>query len=134
MAYWATKKPAVTLPALSKVSLPKVSLPKGPRTFGFAALSLGTSPIGLTINNRSYAATLVDIGAWSTSSGTIEVPRTAFRIYGRHTGWLACTVAHEIAHIQRNHVFQASYYANNTMRSAPDQKQEELTYAKSRQQ
>ena len=62
------------------------------------------------------------------------MPRTAFRIYGRHTGWLACTVAHEIAHIQRNHVFQASYYANNTMRSAPDQKQEELTYAKSRQQ
>ena len=134
MAHWATKKPAATLPALSKVSLPKVSLPKGPRAFGFAALSLGTSPIGLTINNRSYAATLVDIGAWSTSSGTIEVPRTAFRIYGRHTGWLACTVAHEIAHIQRNHVFQASYYANNTMRSAPDQKQEELTYAKSLQQ
>jgi len=93
MACWATKKPALTLP--------KVSLPKGPRAFGFAALALalGTSPIGLTINNGSYAATLGDIGAWSTSSGTIEVPRTAFRIYGCHTGWLACTVAHEIAHI-----------------------------------
>lgn len=134
--------------------------------------ALGTSPIGLSINNGSYAGTLAemrgyckeascdfyaqlnpyksygkdwdeigrqsytlgDIGAWSTSSGTIEVPRTAFLIYGRHTGWLACTMAHEIAHIQRNHVFQASYYANNTIRSAPDKKQEELNYAKSRQQ
>ena len=62
------------------------------------------------------------------------MPRTAFRIYGRHTGWLACTVAHEIAHIQRNHVFQASYYVNNTIRSAPEKKQDELTYSKSRQQ
>ena len=162
----------MTLPALSKVSLPKVSLPKGPRAVGFAALTLGTSPIGLTINNRSYAATLAemrgyckeaacdfyaqlnpyksygkdwdeigrqsytlgDIGAWSTSSGTIEVPRTAFGIYGRHNGWLACTVAHEISHIQRNHVFQASYYANNTIRSVPDKKKEERSYVKSRQQ
>jgi hypothetical protein len=133
---------------------------------------LGTSPIGLSINNGSYAATLAqmrgyckeaacdfyaqlnpyksygkdwdeigrqsytlgDIGAWSTSSGTIEVPRSAFRIYGRHSGWLGCTVAHEIAHIQRNHVFLASYYANNTIRSAPDKKKDELSYAKSRQQ
>ena len=120
--------------------------------------ALGTSPIGLTINNGSYAATLAqmrgyckeaacdfyaqlnpymsytlgDIGAWSTSSGTIEVPRTAFRIYGRHTGWLACTVAHEIAHIQRNQIFLASYYASNTIRSAPEKKKEELNYAKSR--
>ena len=84
------------------------------------------------ISRQSY--TLGDIGAWSTSSGTIEVPRTAFRIYGRHSGWLACTVAHEIAHIQRNHVFLASYYANNTIRTATDKKKEELTYAKSRQQ
>ena len=134
--------------------------------------ALGTSPIGLTINNGSFAATLAemrgyckeaacdfyaqlnpyksygkdwdeigrqsytlgDIGAWSTSSGTIEVPRAAFRIYGRHTCWLGCTVAHEIAHIQRNHIFLASYYASNTIRSASEKKQEELNYAKSRQQ
>ena len=134
--------------------------------------ALGSSPLGLSINNGSYATTLAqmrgfckeaacdfyaqlnpykrygkdwdeisrqsytlgDIGSWSTSSGTIEVPRAAFRIYGRHSGWLACTVAHEIAHIQRNHVFLASYYANNTIRSAPKAKQDELNYAKSRQQ
>jgi len=134
--------------------------------------ALGSNPLGLSINNGSYATTLAqmrgfckeaacdfyaqlnpykrygndwdeisrqsytlgDIGSWSTSSGTIEVPRAAFRIYGRHSGWLACTVAHEIAHIQRNHVFLASYYANNTIRSAPASKKDELNYAKSRQQ
>ena len=134
--------------------------------------SLGTSPIGLSINNGSYASTLAemrgyckeeacafyaqlnpyksygkdwdeisrqsytlgDIGAWSTSSGTIEVPRANFRIYGRHSGWLACTVAHEIAHIQRNHIFLASYYANNTIRSIKEAKKEKLNYAKSREQ
>jgi len=31
-------------------------------------------------------------------------------------------------------VFLASYYANNTIRSAPDKQKEELNYAKSRQQ
>jgi predicted Zn-dependent protease len=62
------------------------------------------------------------------------VPRAAFRIYGRHTGWLACTVAHEIGHILRNHIVLASYYANNTIPSAPDKKKEELNDAKSRQQ
>ena len=133
---------------MSLPALPKVSFSNTPKA------------LGLTINNGSYAATLAqmrgyckeaacdfyaqlnpymsytlgDIGAWSTSSGTIEVPRTAFRIYGRHTGWLACTVAHEIAHIQRNHIFLASYYASNTIRSAPEKKKEELNYAKSRQQ
>jgi hypothetical protein len=133
---------------------------------------LGSSPIGFSINNGTYASTLAemrgfckaeactffgqlnpyksygrdwdeisrqsytlgDIGAWSTSSGTIEVPRASFRIYGRHSGWLACTVAHEIAHIRRNHIFLASYYANNTIQKIPKEKQEELNYAKSREQ
>ena len=84
------------------------------------------------ISRQSY--TLGDIGGWSTSNGTVEIPRSAFRIYGSRTGWLACTVAHEIAHIQRQHVFQASHYANNTIRSMPEKKQETLNYAKSRQQ
>jgi hypothetical protein len=134
--------------------------------------SLGTSPIGLSINNGSYASTLAemrgyckeeacafyaqlnpyksygkdwdeisrqsytlgDIGAWSSSSGTIEVPRASFRIYGRHSEWLSCTIAHEIAHIQRNHIFLASYYANNTIRPIEEAKKEKLNYAKSREQ
>ena len=133
---------------MSLPALPKVSFSNTPKA------------LGLTINNDSYAATLAqmrgyckeaacdfyaqlnpyksytlgDIGAWSTSTGTIEVPRTAFRIYGRHTGWLGCTVAHEIAPIQRNHISLASYYASNTIRSAPEKKKEELNNAKPRQQ
>ena len=84
------------------------------------------------ISRQSY--TLGDVGGWSTSSGTVEIPRAAFRIYGSRTDWLACTVAHELAHINRQHVFQASYYANNTIRSQPSKEQEKLNYAKSRQQ
>jgi hypothetical protein len=134
--------------------------------------SLGQNPIGFSINNGSYAAslaqmrgfckeencdfyaqlnpyknyskdwdeisrqsyTLGDVEGWSTANGSIEIPRAAFRIYGRRSGWLACTVAHEIAHIQRHHLFTASYYANNTIRLASAQKQEQLNYVKSRQQ
>jgi len=82
------------------------------------------------ISRQSY--TLGDIGAWTTSSGTIEISRAAFRAYGSHTGWLACTVAHEIAHLKRKHIFLASYYANNTIRSTPKGKQDKLIYAQSR--
>ncbi len=84
------------------------------------------------ISRQSY--TLGDIGAWTTSSGTIEISRAAFRAYGSHTGWLACTVAHEIAHLKRKHIFLASYYANNTIRSTPKGKQDKLIYAQSRKQ
>ena len=84
------------------------------------------------ISRQSY--TLGDIGAWTTSSGTIEIARATFRAYGSHTGWLACTVAHEIAHLKRKHIFLASYYAHNTIRSTPKSKQNKLIYAQSRRQ
>ena len=84
------------------------------------------------ISRQSY--TLGDIGAWTTSSGTIEIARATFRAYGSHTDWLACTVAHEIAHLKRKHIFLASYYANNTIRSTPKVKQDKLIYAQSRKQ
>jgi Zn-dependent protease with chaperone function len=84
------------------------------------------------ISRQSY--TLGDIGAWTTSSGTIEISRATFRAYGSHAGWLACTVAHEIAHLKRKHIFLASYYANNTIRSTPKGKQDKLIYAQSRKQ
>jgi len=84
------------------------------------------------ISRQSY--TLGDIGAWTTSSGTIEIARATFRAYGPHTGWLGCTVAHEIAHLKRKHIFLASYYAHNTIRSTPKSKQDKLIYAQSRQQ
>lgn len=53
-----------------------------------------------------------DIQAWSASSGSVVISRATFRAYGTHTGYLACTVAHEIAHIQRHHIFQQSYHLN----------------------
>lgn len=84
------------------------------------------------ISRQSY--TLGDIGAWSTSSGTIEIPRASFRTYGPRIGWLACTIAHEIAHIQKSHIFQGVYYVNNTIRSKPDSEKGKLSYAKARKQ
>lgn len=75
-----------------------------------------------------------DIEAWSTSSGTVIVSRASFRTYGPRRGWLACTVAHELAHIRRNHVFQHSYYYNNTLRNTQEKRREELSYARSREQ
>ena len=82
------------------------------------------------ISRQSY--TLGDIGAWTTSSGTIEISRATFRAYGSHTGWLACTVAHEIAHLKRKHIFLANYYENNTIRTTPKGKRDKLIYALSR--
>lgn len=63
---------------------------------------------------QGYA--LGDIEAWSTSSGTVLIPRAAFRAYGPHSGYLACTVAHEIAHFRRHHVFAQSYHLHHKLR------------------
>ena len=68
---------------------------------------------------QGYA--LGDIQAWSASSGTVVIPRAAFRAYGSHTGYLACTVAHEIAHISRNHIFQQSYHLNHNLHGQNEQ-------------
>lgn len=68
---------------------------------------------------QGYA--LGDIQAWSASSGTVVIPRAAFRAYGTHTGYLACTVAHEIAHIRRNHIFQQNYHLNHNLHGQNEQ-------------
>ncbi len=70
---------------------------------------------------QGYA--LGDIQAWSASSGTVVIPRAAFRAYGSHTGFLACTIAHEIAHIRRHHLFQQSYHLNHNLHSQSEQAQ-----------
>lgn len=62
---------------------------------------------------QGYA--LGDIQAWSASSGTVVIPRAAFRAYGPRVGYLACTVAHEIAHIRRHHLFQQSYQLHHNL-------------------
>ena len=51
-----------------------------------------------------------DIQAWTFSTGTIAIPQATFRAYGDHKGYLACTLAHEIAHFKRDHVFRESYH------------------------
>ena len=71
---------------------------------------------------QGYA--LGDIQAWSASSGTVVIPRAAFRAYGPHTGYLACTVAHEIAHIRRNHIFQQSYHLNHNLHGQSEKAQQ----------
>ena len=70
---------------------------------------------------QGYA--LGDIQAWSASSGTVVIPRAAFRAYGSHTGFLACTIAHEIAHIRRHHLFQQSYHLNHNLHGQSEQAQ-----------
>jgi hypothetical protein len=62
---------------------------------------------------QGYA--LGDIQGWSASSGTVVIPRAAFRAYGPRLGYLACTVAHEIAHIRRHHIFQQSYHLHHNL-------------------
>jgi hypothetical protein len=68
---------------------------------------------------QGYA--LGDIQGWSASSGTVVIPRAAFRAYGTRTGYLACTVAHEIAHIRRHHIFQQSYHVSHNLRGQSEQ-------------
>jgi len=63
---------------------------------------------------QGYA--LGDINGWATSSGTIMIPRPAFRAYGNDINYLSCTVAHEIAHVRRNHIFKQSYHNNHDLK------------------
>ena len=71
---------------------------------------------------QGYA--LGDIQGWSTSSGTVLLPRATFRAYGPHNGYLACTVAHEIAHVLRHHVFTSSYQEHHNFRGLADKPKE----------
>ena len=80
---------------------------------------------------QGYA--LGDIQAWSASSGTVVIPQAAFRAYGSHTGFLACTIAHEIAHIRRHHLFQQSYHLNHNLHSQSEQAQKIGDRKRSRQ-
>lgn len=63
---------------------------------------------------QSY--TLGDIEGWAASSGVVGISRASFRAYGPRIDYLACTVAHEIAHIRRNHIFEQSYHLNHNLK------------------
>lgn len=62
-----------------------------------------------------------DIQAWTFSTGTIAIPQATFRAYGDRTGYLACTVAHEIAHFKRDHIFKESYHNNHNLKGYSDE-------------
>jgi Zn-dependent protease with chaperone function len=61
-----------------------------------------------------------DIQAWTFSTGTIAIPQATFRAYGDHSGYVACTLAHEIAHFNRDHVFRESYHHNHNLNEADE--------------
>ena len=68
---------------------------------------------------QGYA--LGDIQGWSASSGTVVLQRAVFRAYGSRSDYLACTVAHEIAHIRRHHIFQQSYHMSHHLRGQSEE-------------
>ena len=77
--------------------------------------------------------TLGDIEGWAASSGTVVIPRATFRAYGPHTGYLACTVAHEIAHIRRHHIFEQSYHVNHNLKGQPEEQKNLAEMKRSRE-
>lgn len=81
---------------------------------------------------QGYA--LGDIQGWSTSSGTVVIPRATFRAYGPHQGYLACTVAHEIAHFRRHHVFKSSYQEHHNFKGLQEKPKELALMRLSREQ
>jgi len=80
---------------------------------------------------QSYA--LGDIEGWSASSGTVVIPRAAFRAYGPRLGYLACTVAHEMAHVRRYHVFEQSYHLNHNLRGLTEELKQRASLKRSRE-
>lgn len=74
-----------------------------------------------------------DIEAWSSSSGTIVIPRATFRAYGPHSGYLTCTVAHEISHILRHHIFEQSYHINHNLGTRDEEARQAAGLQRSRE-
>ena len=81
---------------------------------------------------QGYA--LGDIQGWSASSGTVVIPRAAFRAYGPHIGYLSCTVAHEIAHFRRHHIFEQTAYESQKLRGLPERQKQLASLKRSREQ
>jgi hypothetical protein len=82
---------------------------------------------------QGYA--LGDIQAWSVSSGTVMITRPSFRAYGPHLDYLACTVAHEISHYKRYHIFRQSIHDSHLRRDLSDQAKqiESLTFTRQKE-
>ena len=81
---------------------------------------------------QSYA--FGDIQGWTFSTGTIAIPQATFRAYGERTGYLACTVAHEIAHFKRDHIFKESYHKHHNLKGYSEKNKNTELMRFSRQQ
>ena len=58
-----------------------------------------------------------DIEAYASSSGTIEISRSTFRIYDKRKEFLACTIAHELDHFITNDQFEDNLKANKEIKN-----------------
>lgn len=70
-----------------------------------------------------------DIQGWAQSTGTVEIAHQSFRIYGEREDFLACTVAHELAHVLDNHGFYISKKVSELSANVTE-KEKELIEAK----
>ena len=70
-----------------------------------------------------------NIQGWAHSTGTVEIAHQSFRIYGEREDFLACTVAHELAHVLDNHGFHISKKVSQLSVNTTD-KEKELIDAK----
>ena len=57
-----------------------------------------------------------NIEAYASSSGTIEISRSTFRVYGKRKEFLACTIAHELDHFITNDQFEDNLKANKEIK------------------
>ena len=64
------------------------------------------------------------IQGWAYSTGTVEITHQSFRIYGEREDFLACTVAHELAHVLDNHSFHISKKASELSANATETESE----------
>ncbi|MEY3931000.1 MAG: hypothetical protein RLZZ516_2710 [Cyanobacteriota bacterium] len=69
-----------------------------------------------------------DINAQAYTNGTIEIPRVAFRVYGSRTGYMACTIAHEIAHTRDSHTYFHSEELGSRSKGMNDESKKLLDY------
>jgi len=70
-----------------------------------------------------------NIQGWAHSTGTVEIAHQSFRIYGEREDFLACTVAHELAHVLDNHSFHISKKVSELSANVTE-KEKELIEAK----
>ena len=70
-----------------------------------------------------------NIQGWAHSTGTVEIAHQSFRIYGEREDFLACTVAHELAHVLDNHSFHITKKVSELSANVTE-KEKELIEAK----